>query len=211
MKTDDLIHLLAEDAPVGRSLTYTISVAVVSGTFISMAILLVTIGIRSNIFDVIHTMRVVFKIGLTLALAVTAGNLVFKVGKPGVPLKGAAIGLSLCILVLAAGIAGELSVTPLAQWYGAMVGRNSTYCLFYIPLLSLAPLVALLWALKGGAPEYPSLAGTAAGLAAGGIGAAIYAWHYPDDSPLFVASWYVIAIASVTICGGLAGRSLLRW
>lgn len=52
---------------------------------------------------------------------------------------------------------------------------------------------------------------TAAGLAAGAIAAAIYAWHCPDDSPLFLATWYMIAIAGVTVGGALLGRRLLRW
>jgi hypothetical protein len=52
---------------------------------------------------------------------------------------------------------------------------------------------------------------TAAGLAAGAIAAAIYAWHCPDDSPLFLATWYTITIAGVTVGGALLGRRLLRW
>lgn len=112
MKTDDLIHLLTEDAPVGRNFTHSTFTAVVSGALISVVILLITIGIRSNLADAIHTTRVVFKIGITLALAVTGGNLVFKVGKPGVPLKRAALALSLCPLLLTAGISCELFVTP---------------------------------------------------------------------------------------------------
>ena len=43
------------------------------------------------------------------------------------------------------------------------------------------------------------------------LAAAIYAWHCPDDSPLFVATWYTIAISMVTAVGFLLGRRLLRW
>ena len=57
----------------------------------------------------------------------------------------------------------------------------------------------------------PALAGVVAGLVAGGLGAAVYAIHCPDDSPLFVAVWYSIAIAFVATVGGLAGHSVLRW
>jgi hypothetical protein len=92
-----------------------------------------------------------------------------------------------------------------------MAGRYGYHCLFFIPFFSLAPLVALFWALKGGAPEKPGLSGAAAGLAAGGVGAAIYALHCPDDSPLFVALWYVTAITFVTLCGYFAGKRWLTW
>ena len=48
-----------------------------------------------------------------------------------------------------------------------------------IPFLGLAPLVAILIALRNGAPEHPARAGAAAGLFAGAIGAALYAMHCP--------------------------------
>ncbi len=53
--------------------------------------------------------------------------------------------------------------------------------------------------------------GAAAGLLAGAIGAALYATHCPDDSPLFVATWYTLAIGFVVGLGALAGSRLLRW
>ena len=66
-------------------------------------------------------------------------------------------------------------------------------------------------ALRQGAPEHPALAGAAAGLLAGAIGAALYATHCPDDSPLFVAAWYSLAIGFVVALGAVAGARLLRW
>ena len=45
----------------------------------------------------------------------------------------------------------------------------------------------------------------------GGIAATFYAAHCPDDSPLFVAVWYPLAIAILTGLGALAGRFSLRW
>jgi hypothetical protein len=65
--------------------------------------------------------------------------------------------------------------------------------------------------LRHGAPERPDLAEAAAGVFAGAIGAAFYATHCPDDSPLFVATWYSLAIGLVVVAGKLAGRQLLRW
>ena len=62
-----------------------------------------------------------------------------------------------------------------------------------IPMLSVLPLAALLFALRQGAPSRPALTGAVAGLAATGIGATLYASHCMDDSPLFMAAWYVSA------------------
>jgi hypothetical protein len=54
------------------------------------------------------------------------------------------------------------------------------------------------------------LTGAVAGLIAGGIAATFYAAHCVDDSPLFVATWYTLALALVTLAGALAGRWVLR-
>jgi hypothetical protein len=55
------------------------------------------------------------------------------------------------------------------------------------------------------------LSGAAAGLGAGGLGAALYALHCSDDSPLFVAAWYSLAISIVAFAGASAGPRFLRW
>jgi len=43
------------------------------------------------------------------------------------------------------------------------------------------------------------------------LAAALYALHCTDDSPLFVATWYSLAIAGVTVLGWAVGSRLLRW
>jgi hypothetical protein len=78
-------------------------------------------------------------------------------------------------------------------------------------VLALAPLAAILLALRKGAPEQPLFCGAAAGLFAGALGAALYATHCWDDSPLFVAIWYPLGIAVSVLIGALAGSRLLRW
>jgi hypothetical protein len=211
VKTDDLINLLAEDAPVrmrlGRALTY----ALVIGIAVSVIVLLSTIGIRQNISTAIETARVLFKVCETFVLAVVAARLVFQIGRPAAPLKFRSWSLALPLALLAAAVATELAVVPPDSIGTRMVGHYAAFCVMFIPVLSIAPLAGFLLALKLGAPERPGLAGAVAGLAAGGIAAAIYAWHCPDDSPLFLATWYTLAIAIVTLVGHVLGRRLLRW
>jgi hypothetical protein len=71
--------------------------------------------------------------------------------------------------------------------------------------------MTMLVALRRGAPLRPGIAGAVAGLCAGGLGAALYATHCIDDSPLFVAVWYSLAIAVVSLVGAVAGSRMLRW
>ncbi|MBB3461667.1 NrsF family protein [Rhizobium sp. BK377] len=211
MKTDDLINMLAKDARVRLRFGRVFLIALVIGVVISAALLLSTIGIRKNMAEMIETPRVLFKLGITLLLALTATRLAFRIGKPGVSLRSAALTLTLPLAVLIAGIVTELLVVPQADWASRMEGQFSAFCLFFVPTLSIAPLAAILYSIREGAPENPGTAGAVAGLAAGGIAAAIYAWHCPDDSPLFLATWYSIGILAATGAGFLLGRKILRW
>jgi len=113
--------------------------------------------------------------------------------------------------LLAATVVAELVAVPSGQWLIRLVGTNSRVCLTAIPLMSLPLLAAFMLVLRRGAPVARTTAGAAAGLAASGLAAALYATHCPDDSPLFVAVWYSIAIGGVTLLGALLGRILLRW
>lgn len=211
MKTDDLITLMAQDAPVGLRYGRALALALGAGVAVSAGLLLATVGLRHNMASVFETARVLFKISVTLVLAVLAARLAVRIGRPGAQTRRPALLLVAPVLMVAAAVAAELIALPAAEWRASLVGRNALFCLFFVPVLSLAPLAGLFWALKKGAPENPASAGAAAGLAAGAIAAAIYAWHCPDDSPLFLATWYTIAIAGVTAAGALAGRRWLRW
>jgi hypothetical protein len=66
-------------------------------------------------------------------------------------------------------------------------------------------------ALRNGAPLDPSLSGAIAGLAASSIAAAFYAMNCFDDSPLFVITWYPLAIFGVVLAGYFAGARYLQW
>lgn len=211
VQTDELINLLAKDARVRVRFGQVFLIALAIGVAISAVLLLSTLGIRKNMAEVIETPRVLFKLGFTLLLAVTSVRLAFRIGKPGVSLRSSVLALILPLIVLLAGIATELAVLPQEAWASSWKGHYSSFCLVFVPMLSVAPLAAILYSVRQGAPEDPGKAGAAAGLAASGIAAAIYAWHCPDDSPLFVATWYSIGIVVVTTAGLLIGRRILRW
>lgn len=211
MKTEDLIRLLAEDTPVRRRLGQSLALALAVGIVASAVLLLATVGLRSNLDQVIGTVRVVFKISLTLALAATAVGLVARIGRPGASTRGFALGLAGLVLLVGLAVASELFVLPSQAWAAELIGHHAAFCLRFIPTLSLVPFIALMAALRTSAPEDPGRAGAAVGLASGAIGAALYAWHCPDDSPLFVATWYTLAIAMVTAAGYALGRRFLRW
>ncbi|QIB34816.1 NrsF family protein [Ancylobacter pratisalsi] len=211
MKTTDLISLMAADAPVRMRLGRMLTIALFAGIAASAILLLASVGLRPNMASMIETARVLFKILFTLTLAVAASALVFRVGRPGAELGRRGLWLAGLVGVLLVAVGAELMVLPRGEWVASLKGGHAMFCLFFIPVLSLAPLGGFLMALREGAPDNPGLAGAAAGLAASAIGAALYAWHCPDDSPLFLATWYMLAAAIVTLAGFLIGRRILRW
>src|ERR1700759_3035269 len=101
-------------------------------------------------------------------------------------------------VMLLCAIAIELVTEPEAKWLARLVGHNSRTCLTVIPLLSVGPVLCFFAALRTGAPRAPGFAGAIAGVAASGIGATFYSANCTDDSPLFVATWYPLAILLVS-------------
>jgi hypothetical protein len=55
------------------------------------------------------------------------------------------------------------------------------------------------------------MAGFAAGLVAGGLGAAVYSFYCGETSMMFMAVWYSLGIFMLAAIGAVLGRLLLRW
>ena len=91
------------------------------------------------------------------------------------------------------------------------MGTNSRLCLTFIPLIGIGPLTAFIVAMRHGAPARPGLSGAVAGLLAGAVAATFYAAHCVDDSPLFIAIWYGLAIAGLSAAGAVAAKVWVRW
>jgi hypothetical protein len=170
-----------------------------------------TLGFRHDIDSAVHTMRFLFKFLVTLSLAAAAIGVVWRIGRPGVPLAVPAWALAVPVLLLVVAVAVEMSVMPEAEWGTRLVGRNWLHCLAAIPAFSIPTLAGLLYVMRDSAPSNPALAGGVAGLAAAGIAATYYASNCSDDSPFFVATWYTLAVMIVTLAGALVGGRLLRW
>ncbi|MGH6795801.1 MAG: NrsF family protein [Methylocella sp.] len=212
MKTDDLIRALAADCgvrpmPPGRVL----ALALIPGVAITLASYFAVLGPRPHLFALLGEPRLTFKLGLTFLLVALSPALALRLVQPGAYIRRAALFLAIVPGLLGLASLAEIATVPPAEWGQRLMGVNALFCLKTIPFLALAPLAAALLALRQGACDRPALAGAGAGLFAGAIGAALYATHCPDDSPLFVAAWYSLAITFVVTLGAVAGSRLLRW
>lgn len=211
METGDLIKALSADAsrrraPLGRLWAAATVAAVVAAAIVFFTIL----GPRSDIAEAARTADFLFKFLVTGLLALTALPLLFALSRPEAA-GGRFLWLAAAPAALAATLAVELSLVPSAQWSTRLVGVNSPDCVFLIMAIGAVPLALFIAMLRHAAPTRPTLAGIVAGLAAGGIGATLYAAHCTDDSPLFVAFWYTQAIVVLAIAGGLGARLFARW
>lgn len=211
MKTEELIRALAADGsrpvmPMGRTLLRALGL----GALLSTSLFLLILHPRSDIGRALWTLPFDFKLAVVACVAVASPIFL---GYAAVPASSARHRWLLypAPVFLAAGVAVELVTTPVQFWSERLIGHNAVHCLSLIPLLSMPSLACLFFALRRAAPLRPALAGATAGLVSGGMGAILYAVACPDDSPLFVATWYTIAIGAVATASALGGRQWLRW
>lgn len=212
MKTDDLIARLSADRPppqrpAGQSLVMATLLAILCAA----GVMFITTGPRPDFAEALGTWRFDMKFMVTLTLASSAFFLLRRAIYP----EGFARAPLWIILaapaLLAVAVAYELAVLPASAWRPALVGSNWVHCLVLVPAFGVLPLVIALWGIRQGAPTRPALTGFLAGLLAGGLGAAAYAVNCPDDSPLFVMTWYPVGILALGALGAIAGLRVLRW
>lgn len=212
MKTSELINAISADSVAAPAPERALGLALAPALVVAGAFFVAAIGLRANLAAALGAdPRVGFKIAFAGALAIVSGALALRLFRPDRSWRKALLLLAAPLAALVVAVVVELASVDPAQWSARLYGHNWRFCLIAVPLLGAAPFVATLAALRYGAPERPAAAGAAAGLFAGAIGATLYALHCPDDSPLFVAAWYMLAIAALTIAGALIGSRLLRW
>ncbi len=210
MRTDDLITSLAADTsalspPLRQSVVGGLICAVLAASIIFFSVS----GPRIDFGAALGTWRFDFKLLLVAASVPVTAFVCVRMGRP-LPSTTWPFAVLLAGL-LAAAVSFELAVTPSDTWFPNWRGTNALLCLVAIPALSVLPLLILLLSLRSAAPASPARAGAAAGAASAAIGAALYATHCFDDSPLFVATWYVLGALPVVMLGAMMGKRYLRW
>jgi hypothetical protein len=211
MDTDRLIRTLAADGEMPRPVGTQLSMALLVALPVAAAMMLVTLGLRPDFMDAMRNPFFDTKFLVTLALAIPAIVISVHLSRPE-----AALGrwiwlllLSPIILVVAAII--EMTMPQQKPMMVRLIGRNSSLCSIAISIFSLPILAGSLLALRHGAPSRPAFVGALAGVMSAALGATIYAAHCADDSPLFVAAWYSIAVVVMAALGAAIGHRVLRY
>lgn len=212
MKTDDLIgSLVADQGRPPTSSRRTFAFALPLALLVAYGVFRSFLEMRPDFGDALMTWRYDVKILVAASVAAFGILLLFRMARPQTAPMAALKWILLALVPLGLGLLLEMALLPMDQWPASAMGFNPMYCLSLVPLIAIGPLAAALLTLRHGAPQSPTLAGAVAGFAAGGIGALIYAVHCDNDSPFYVAIWYMGAIWIVTAVGAGLGRLCLRW
>jgi hypothetical protein len=212
VRTYEFIAALSADpVPEPIRLGRRFALALVLGLVGSLAIYALLMGPRPDIAEAARTARFCLKSVDSLAFALPSLLLTLKLARPDAKPKALALWLLAPFILLGAGVVVELLVVPRDEWLPRLIGHNSMFCMRMIPLLAAPILVTLIVALRAGAPTRPALTGALAGAASAGIAALLYSSHCPDDSPLFVATWYPLATLICMGVGAIVGRRFLAW
>ena len=212
MKTRELIDALAADATVPTPLWNRRATILISGGLIfSALIFLIFLGIRPDMSVAISDPHVIFKFLFSGSVIVFTGFLTSALLKPGQDLASTLKWIALPFTTLVIGVIGQMMTSPAHFLLSGLIGRYPDACLRNIPILAAGPLICLMLIGRRGAPIYPQFAGLIIGTLSGGLGALLYALHCPDDSALFVATWYSLAILITSLIGLVVGARVLRW
>ncbi|HEX8009877.1 MAG TPA: DUF1109 domain-containing protein [Casimicrobiaceae bacterium] len=213
MKTDELVTLLATGAGAVESdaAARRYATALGWGAFGATLLMAIVLGVRPDIGAAARLPM--FWIKLAFAASVAVGSLLAasRLSRPGARLGWVPGALAARVLALWLLAAWVLLGAPAPERADLVMGRTWKYCLVSIPMLLVPALVAMWWAMKGLAPTRLALAGAAAGLLAGAIGALVFALYCPEMAAPFIGVWYVAGMLIPAAVGALLGPLVLRW
>lgn len=215
MNTDRLIEMLSAELEAVNSgqLARTLILAIVTGGAIAFGLMLVTVGPRSDLHSTAHIEWVAVKLLFALSV-IGAGALMLN--RSMRPALGDETNWMLLLFPFIAALAVALGVLlgePQA-WRELVRGATSVSsmrCLLLIIFFATIPMAMVMYALRQGAPVRLRLCGAIAGMVAGGIGAAAYAFNCASDTIPFIAIWYGAAIVICAVVGTQLGPRILRW
>lgn len=213
MKTDDFITMLASGAiPVDRyALAKRFGVAVLVSLVTATLLVMVILGVRSDLSTVATTPIFWAKIAFPLCLMIGALSVVMRLAIPG---KTPGSGTLLIFAAVAAVWAGAIYVlmgsAPDVR-VAVILGKTWRVCALNITLLSIPGFIAVFWALRGLAPTCLTLTGACGGLLAGAMATLAYSLHCPEMEVPFWGAWYLLGMLVPTVIGALLGQRWLRW
>jgi hypothetical protein len=213
MRTDDLATMLATGAgavPPNQALRRFTN-AFVLGALGAALLLATLLGLRSDLAAAVLWPMFWIKFAYVACLAAASLLAVLRLTRPGLRLAWVPGALAAPVLAMWALAAFALMRAEPPQRAWLFFGDTWTSCPLLVAMLSVPAFVAVFWAIRGLAPTRLRLAGAAAGLFSGAVGALVYCLHCPELEAPFVGFWYLLGMLIPTAVGALLGPRLLRW
>lgn len=165
---------------------------------------------RHDMPHAMHGMVFWWKVGGTGIIAFAASAVAVRSFAPDISPRRGLQGLA--VLAVATILLGWVTVDPLP---GPMMTRLSwragVTCLAFMVLLSLPFLGALAVLMRRGAASRPGASAIAAGIAAAGWGAFVFAFQCRSDDPLYVTVWYLAGCGIATLAARWLLPRVARW
>jgi hypothetical protein len=205
MKTEILVSMLATgvDSVERGAARRRLASAIGWGALGAVLLMAIMLGVRSDLWQSLALPMFWVKLAFPAALVAGSTVAVLRLSRPGARLGGLPAGLVAPVLALWALAALALLDAEPGERSTLVFGETWAVCPLNIAILSAPVFVATLWAVHGLAPTRLRLAGAAAGLLAGSVGALVYALHCPEMAAPFLAVWYVLGISVPVLAGAL--------
>lgn len=213
MKTDELIAALAAgtEAVDPRAPLRRLLLATLAGAALGIPLMIGLLGLNPQLAQAAQWPMFWVKLAFAAAIAAAAFALALRLAKPGVPAGRAAGALAIPFAAIWLLAAAVLLASAPGQRAALVLGSTWSACPLNIGMLSAPALVLSLWVMRGLAPTRLRIAGAAAGLLAGGVGATVYTLHCPEMAAPFIGTWYVLGMLVPTVIGATLGHRVLRW
>jgi hypothetical protein len=151
------------------------------------------------------------KLGFAGTIAAVALLMVSRLSRPGVPLGSTLPALLAPIVAMWILATIALAQAEPGERASLFLGETWAVCPLLITMLATPVFGATLSAMRELAPTQLQLAGAAAGLLSGAVGAVVYCFHCPELEAPFIAFWYLLGMLIPAAVGALFGPRLLHW
>jgi hypothetical protein len=199
MSNDSLIlDLSAQLTPVRRRRMLREAGLVVALGATELALFLGLGMMRPDMSHMGHSPYLLWRVGSLAVLAAIACTVAIRSYTPTThPCRGLMLACALAVVA----VMGGMVVEPAGVGGRTLLERldpvRGIVCAGSIFVLSLPVVVMLGVLMRRAAPTHPELSATASGIAAGTVGALVFAFCCPFNDPLYVVVWYSVSCAAV--------------
>jgi hypothetical protein len=213
MKTNDLIAMLAKDAPPvnQRAHLTKIALALLVAVAVSFGLMVAWMSFNPRLGGLLANAWFWVRFAFIASLAALTWLALSRLGKPGVA-RGVALWPLMIPVALLAVMGGWLLMdAPAERRVQMLLGVSWDVCSRNIALLSIPIFLASVWVARQFAPTRLRVTGAVLGFFSGALGAMIYSLHCPEIAPSFLMIWYTLGMLIPAVIGAVLGRRLLGW